>query len=217
MPRMDLLLSPGYSLTLWSQPDTGFQHVTISTPMTLELPVSGYYGCRGRIPFHHLPQNVEPYLVKCRHLVVHPWVTVFVDGVEGQPTQCGTDQDQPESHQVDVEGPAPTHMETPCKNSISQKTLPSKEAPTPAPRRPPVSDCLLARESPYESQHLTWSEITFLKVQMILLVLVSQRGHLSPDNGDDGTDTAIPTFHPVCELCIASSRPEDALSPCHTP
>lgn len=118
---MDLLLSPGYSLTLWSQPDTGFQHVIISTPVTLELPVSGYYGCRGRIPFHHLPQNVEPYLVKCRHLVVHPWVTVFVDGVEGQPTQCGTDQDQPESHQVDVEGPAPTHMETPCKNSISHK------------------------------------------------------------------------------------------------
>lgn len=65
-------------------------------------------------PLTTFPRNVGPYLVECRHLVGHPWVTVFVDGVEGQPTQCGTDQDRPESHQVDVEGPAPTHMETPC-------------------------------------------------------------------------------------------------------
>lgn len=38
-----------------SQPDTGLQHVTASNPLTLELPLSGYYGCRGRIPSHHLP------------------------------------------------------------------------------------------------------------------------------------------------------------------
>lgn len=131
------ITSPGYSL--WSQPDTGLQHDTVSNSLTLELPLSGYYGCRGRIPSHHLPRNVRPYLVECWHLVVHPWVTVFVDGVEGQPTQCGTGQDGPESHQVDVEGPANTHGSTKLELNIPQKTLPgpSKEVPMPAMRRSP--------------------------------------------------------------------------------
>lgn len=83
-----------------------------------------------------LPWNVGSYLVKCWHLLCCPWVTVLVDGVEGQATQCRTDQYHPEAHQVDVEGPVSTHRGTPCKSSISCKTAPgpNKQAPAPAPR-----------------------------------------------------------------------------------
>lgn len=149
------------------------------------------------MPPHHLPQDTEPYLVECRHLLWHPWVTILVNGVEGQATECCAGQYRPETHQVDVEGPAPAHTETSCQSSKSHKT-PSGPSQCQHWGDLRVVGCPLERESQYSSQHFIPYEMTFLNIWISHLVLVVRSECPPPDkvcSGDDGSYMAIPTFH----------------------
>lgn len=44
-------------------------------------------------------------LVRCRHFIVCPRIAVVVPGIQGEPTEHCADEDYPESHEIDVEGP----------------------------------------------------------------------------------------------------------------
>lgn len=137
---MGLLLSPGYSLTLWSQPDTGLQHVTTSNPLTLELPLSGYYGCRGGIPSHHLP----PECGALPGRVPTPgWPSMGHSLCRWSRGPAHTVWHRPGSPRVPpgwCRGTCTnTHGNTMLELNTPQKTLPgpSKKVTVPAPGRPP--------------------------------------------------------------------------------
>lgn len=120
---MGLPLSPGFSVPPRSHlnppalasPDTGLGHVLIRDPPVVTA-------VEEECPLTTFPLKTGPYLVERRHLLCHPRVAVLVDGVKGQAAQHRTDQDHPEAHQVDVEGPAPKCMDMPRQGLMSRKT-----------------------------------------------------------------------------------------------
>lgn len=50
-------------------------------------------------------KDMVPNLIWRRHFLVGPGIAVLVPGIEGQPAEHCTDEDDPESQQIDVEGP----------------------------------------------------------------------------------------------------------------